>query len=132
MSGDLIDRLNAALDERERLTRAATPGPWHALDGGVVDDDHEQWPVSGTETKRNREDRVFIAANDPAHVLREVAGVRRIVARCAETLAAASPCFTVESCDEVDAILAERVLEDLVAIYLPEGETINARPEEAP
>ncbi len=78
---DLADQLRTALDRAEATARAATPGPWHALDGGVVDDDHEQWPVADTDSKRNREDRVFIAANDPAHVLLTVAAHRRIVDR---------------------------------------------------
>lgn len=98
MSDDLLDRLNAALDERERLARAATPGPWHALDGGVVDDDHEQWPVADTDSKHNREDRVFIAANDPTHVLRVITAHREVLRHHFKTPAEHHPGYDCAWC----------------------------------
>ncbi len=70
----------ARLDEDEAAARAATPGEWAALDGGVMSVENESWPVSSTESARNREDRVHIARHDPARVLREVEAKRKILA----------------------------------------------------
>lgn len=72
------------LDETEAIARAATPGPWIAIDSGVMAVDDETWPVDATESARDREDRVHIAAHDPARVLREVEAKRRILARHAD------------------------------------------------
>ena len=69
----------ARLDEDEAAARAATPGEWAALDGGVMSVENESWPVSSTESARNREDRVHIARHDPARVLREVEAKRKIL-----------------------------------------------------
>lgn len=76
---ELVRWLGKQLDDDERAARAATPGPWHAQDGGVVSDDDEQWPVAETQSARDREDRVHIARHDPARVLREIDAKRRII-----------------------------------------------------
>ncbi len=121
---DLVDRLRAARDRHEQVALAATPGPWHALDGGVVDDDHEQWPVADTDSKRNREDRVFIAANGPDVVLRTVAAHRRIVERHQPDLERPNPLGTLcRYCSPPG--LAQTAwpcpdLRDSASIYLPD------------
>ena len=79
MSSDLIAFLNARIEEDEQAARAATPGPWAALDGGVMSIDDESWPVTSTETDRERGDRVHIARHDPARVLADVETKRRII-----------------------------------------------------
>lgn len=79
MTADLAAWLGEQIDHDEQVALAATPGPWHALDGGVINDDEDQWPVANTESARNREDRVHIALHDPARVLRQVAAHRAIV-----------------------------------------------------
>lgn len=76
---DMVARLRGVLDDVERAAKAATPGPWYALDGGVINDDNTQWPVSETESDRDRDDRVHIARHNPKHVLNVVAAHRRIL-----------------------------------------------------
>lgn len=76
---DLVRWLGEQLDTDERIAQAATPGPWHAQDGGVVSDDDEQWPVGASESAHEREDRVHIAAHDPARVLREIDAKRDLL-----------------------------------------------------
>lgn len=58
-----------------------------------------------------------ILRHDPRKVLRRVESARRTVARCTAILAVSSHHTTVESCDELDAILAQDVLEDLAACW---------------
>ncbi len=80
MSADIVAFLTARYDEIEAAAKAATLGPWHALDGGVVSDDEAQWPVCcHPASDRSREDRVHIALHDPAYVLADIAAKRRIV-----------------------------------------------------
>ncbi|MEV7140741.1 DUF6221 family protein [Streptomyces tauricus] len=76
---DLVRWLGMQLDEDERIARAATPGPWHAQDGGVISDDDDQWPVASAESRRDRADRVHVATWDPARVLREIEAKRSII-----------------------------------------------------
>lgn len=101
MSDDLVARLRHAWDERERQ----------------LDEDERAalaWMPFGNPTDADRD---HIARRDPARVLaevergrRDIAAKRRILDKLAETLATSSEYFTVESCDELDAILAENVL----------------------
>lgn len=87
----IAEFLKARLDEDEAAARAATPGPWLALDGGVQSaGDEWQWPVADTDSARNREDRAHVARHDPARALREVATKRRIV-KMASVLARTPP-----------------------------------------
>jgi hypothetical protein len=58
-----------------------------------------------------------IALHDPDAVLADIAARRRIVDECWEVLEFSSEYFTVESCDEVEAVLAQHVLERLAARY---------------
>lgn len=74
--------LASCVDDDEAAAKAATPGPWLALDGGVqCAIDECVWPVSQTESARDREDRVHIARNDPARALREAEFKRKVIAR---------------------------------------------------
>jgi uncharacterized protein DUF6221 len=54
---------------------------------------------------------------DPDGMLAEVKAKRQILDLLAATLATSSEYFTVESCDEIDAILAEAVLRKLAQPY---------------
>lgn len=91
MSNELIAKLNAALDEDERVAQEATSGPWSsdipmAKDGvkavaascgdfeiWVADCRYEQMgPMAITNAKH-------IARHDPASVLRQVAATRKIL-----------------------------------------------------
>lgn len=138
MSDDLVARLRHAWDERERqldederVARAASPSPWVRHPNGSI-------RHSGVSASKLNEafgmyvvcsvgahdigrpgdaDADHIARHDPARVLaevdrgrRDIAAKRRILDKLTETLATASEYFTVESCDELDAILAEGVL----------------------
>lgn len=77
----MIPFLEARYDEDEAVAKAATPGAWLALDGGVQSaDDESQWPVSQTGSARDRQDRVHIARHDPARALREIETGRAIIA----------------------------------------------------
>lgn len=75
--------LRAQLDEDERIARAATLGPW--VQSGIGD---YGWtvdfgrPGAGVETDGSEQglaDADFIAAHNPARVLREIAAKRRIL-----------------------------------------------------
>ncbi|NUS74912.1 MAG: hypothetical protein HOV70_01760 [Streptomyces sp.] len=80
---DLMQWLTTQLDEDEQTAQAATPGPWEQ--GGIGD---YGWTVnfsrrnSGVEVEDGEQgyaDAAFIAAHDPARVLREVEAKREIV-----------------------------------------------------
>ena len=84
---DLVRWLVKQLDEDERNARAATLGPW--VQSGVGD---YGWTVdfgrsgAGVETADSDQglaDADFIAAHNPARVLREIAAKRRIIDECA-------------------------------------------------
>ncbi|MFD7774287.1 DUF6221 family protein [Streptomyces sp. NPDC059753] len=83
---DLAQWLGEQLDEDERIARAATPGPWHVRDDGVVGDDGDHWPVAYTDSHRAGEDCLYIAEHDPVRALREVDAKRRILAPCVAAL----------------------------------------------
>ncbi|HEX3852631.1 MAG TPA: DUF6221 family protein [Polyangiaceae bacterium] len=80
---DLIAFVTARLDEDEHTALAASPGPWHLNEEGdtvlAVDDiaAAEAFALSGPQ---QRATAAHIARHDPAHVLREVAAKRAIVA----------------------------------------------------
>jgi hypothetical protein len=120
---DLADQIAAALDQAERQARAATPGPWHALDGGVTDDDHEQWPVADIDSTDSRADRVFIAANSPDVALRVIAAHRSVVERHQPDPDRPSPLGTLcEYCSPPGLAQTEWPcpdLRDIASIYLP-------------
>jgi hypothetical protein len=84
--------LLAQIFEDEAAAAAATPGPWHALDGGVCALDNEtgdlsRWPVDSTsDVADDRADRVHIARHDPARVLADCAAKRAIVRHLADTV----------------------------------------------
>jgi hypothetical protein len=84
---DLVRWLGAQLDEDERIAKAATLGPW--VQSGIGD---YGWavdfgrPGAGVETEDSEQglaDADFIAAHDPARVLREIDAKRRVIAECA-------------------------------------------------
>lgn len=118
----VVDFLRAALDEHERIARAATAGPWRSgdfTDLGAADvyAGAERVTVAYSEPCCSIEDAAHIALNDPAHALRTVQAHREILDLCSEVLARSSPHYTVESCDEDDAILAEQTVLSLASIY---------------
>ncbi|MEU0671341.1 DUF6221 family protein [Streptomyces sp. NPDC006172] len=80
---DLLAWLRAQLDEDERIARAATLGPW--VQSGIGD---YGWavdfgrPGAGVETEDSEQglaDADFIAAHNPARVLREIDAKRQIL-----------------------------------------------------
>jgi hypothetical protein len=90
LSGDdgLAAFYRARLDEDEAAANAATPGEWAALDGGVMSIANDtQWPVSGTESDRDRADRVHIARHDPDSTLRDIEADRLLLAAYEAVLA---------------------------------------------
>ncbi|MFK0140684.1 DUF6221 family protein [Streptomyces murinus] len=101
---DLVEFLRARLDEDERIARAATPGPWWHNPGKqwLSPDAFEKYdlhqgeefvgyggphPFTGAVASTGpashmqaMKDAAFIAAHDPARVLREIDAKRRIIA----------------------------------------------------
>ncbi|WP_432136802.1 DUF6221 family protein [Streptomyces sp. bgisy154] len=96
---ELVEWLRAQLAEDERIARAATPGPWAWTPETDVWDQngptlirqghddgepaevlagwgHDAWGLTVSDA-----DKAFIAAHDPARVLREVAANRRRLER---------------------------------------------------
>lgn len=80
--GGLVERLRSALALTEEIAHSMPPFPWRfdgdsgdvlAADGVVV---AEPWALS---TNQERNVGRFIAAQDPAHVLRTVAAHRKIL-----------------------------------------------------
>lgn len=96
---ELARWLGAQLDEDELIARAAIPGPWEWLTetgeswqprpGGWLDYSGEYLAAPGDGATlfgpgmTPHADAVFIAAHDPARVLREIEVKRRIVDRYA-------------------------------------------------
>jgi hypothetical protein len=129
---DLITWLRAQLDDDERVARAASTAPW------LRDEANASIRHSGPSASKSsesfgmyviasvgahdigrpsHEDAEHIARWDPARVLAEVDAKRRILDELWDVLRTASHYTTVESCDELDAILAERVLRRLALPY---------------
>jgi hypothetical protein len=78
---DLTSRITAALDEQQRLAEAATPGPWEARSYVVAGPRRAGVALALSIGDREVSDAAFIAANDPASVLRRVAAQRRVLER---------------------------------------------------
>ncbi|WP_405634438.1 DUF6221 family protein [Streptomyces sp. NBC_00056] len=87
---DLVQWLGAQLDEDERLARAATLGPWVQSGigdyGWTVDFGRPGAGVETADTEQGLADADFIAAHNPARVLREIDAKRRILAPYAAAL----------------------------------------------
>jgi hypothetical protein len=101
VTGDLVERLRAKIDEAEAIARAADAGPrWSArvpTDGPVVDIgeevawsreiDYAVWRCEDEQDGCPEVARGYaaearhIAANDPAHVLRTIQAHRKIIER---------------------------------------------------
>lgn len=124
MSNDAtrIAFVRARLDERERVARAtlgghiADQGPIWVYDGDrrvryghitIAEDARDAYPRNGEH----------IASHDPSWVLADIASKRRTLDRCAEILSTAAHWTTVESADELDAILAEQVVRDMATAF---------------
>lgn len=85
---DLVEWLRAQLDEDERIARAATPGPWwvdstihtEAINagGGATVIGGGRWGGEASVFESD-EDAAYIAAWDPARVLREIDSKRRVI-----------------------------------------------------
>ncbi|MFC9286539.1 DUF6221 family protein [Streptomyces sp. NPDC057052] len=84
MVEDLTQWLRAQLDEDERIARAATRGPWVQSGigdyGWTVDFGHPGSGVETADTDQGLADADFIAAHNPARVLREVETDRELLA----------------------------------------------------
>ncbi|MFD5709508.1 DUF6221 family protein [Streptomyces pharetrae] len=84
---DLLRWLRAQLDEDERIARAATLGPWVQSGigdyGWTVDFGRPGSGVETADTEQGLADADFIAAHDPARVLREIDAKRWIIDECA-------------------------------------------------
>ncbi|WP_037683058.1 DUF6221 family protein [Streptomyces griseus] len=84
MVEDLANWLRAQLDEDERIARTATLGPWVQSGigdyGWTVDFGRPGAGVETADTEQGLADADFIAAHNPARVLREIDAKRQILA----------------------------------------------------
>jgi hypothetical protein len=80
---DLVQWLRAQLDEDERIARAATLGPWVQSGigdyGWTVDFGRPGSGVETADTDQGLADADFIAAHNPARVLREIDAKRATI-----------------------------------------------------
>jgi hypothetical protein len=80
---ELVRWLGVQLDEDERTARAATPGPWEQSGigeyGWGVSFGRAGAGVEAEDSDQGRADADYIAAWDPARVLREIDAKRQIV-----------------------------------------------------
>lgn len=80
---DLVRWLDKQLDEDERLARAATRGPWVQSGigdyGWTVDFGRPGSGVETADTDQGLADADFIAAHNPARVLREIDAQRATI-----------------------------------------------------
>ncbi|MFB6854898.1 DUF6221 family protein [Streptomyces sp. NPDC056341] len=80
---DLVQWLGEQLDEDERIARAATRGPWVQSGigdyGWTVDFGHPGSSVETADTEQGLADADFIAAHNPARVLREIDADRALL-----------------------------------------------------
>lgn len=127
----LIERLRAALDRAEEIARAADWGPWEVgpsfgardnrvyvrREGDLIDSIGNCVIVGQVSNMPQfRANAVFIAANDPAHVLRTVAAHRKILDRharghwCVGSGRVGRMWWPNGDCEDV---------RDLASIYLP-------------
>ncbi|MFI0268589.1 DUF6221 family protein [Streptomyces luteogriseus] len=85
---ELVEWLRAQLDEDERIARAATLGPWVQSGigdyGWTVDFGRPGAGVETADTEQGLADADFIAAHNPARVLREIDAKRQLLALHAE------------------------------------------------
>ena len=80
---ELVRWLGEQLDEDERIARAATLGPWVQSGigdyGWTVDFGRPGAGVETADTEQGLADADFIAAHDPARVLREIDAKRDLL-----------------------------------------------------
>lgn len=117
---DLHEQLLAAVNARLEVARAATPGPWTTQ--GVGD---FGWSVHfeggmprGVETEDNRQgrdDADFIAANDPATVIRHCERDLRVLERHAPITGGGGTHLWCDHCDTTEWPCDE--IRDLAAAY---------------
>lgn len=81
MTAELIEKLNATLDETERLALAASGPVWIDEIGDVREAGNENWVANA-----GVRDRQHIVHNDPDSVLRQVAARRKILGWCVDVL----------------------------------------------
>lgn len=83
MSDDLVAFLKSCVDEDERVAKAATSGPWSAVesypDAWVINGPTYNIASEGRDGDISSGDSAHIARHDPARVLAEVAAKRRII-----------------------------------------------------
>jgi hypothetical protein len=132
VSDELVAFLKARLDEDEKAAGAATPGPWAALDGGVMSMDDETWPVASTETGQERADRVHIARWDPARVLADVQAKRVVMDWCVKAIAAQREGSTSERTQTWDTATVDALYIATQALVLPYASHPDYRAEWSP
>ncbi|MFE1037065.1 DUF6221 family protein [Streptomyces sp. NPDC058807] len=77
---DLVQWLGCQPEEDERIAEAATPGPWHAREGGVAARGGENWPVAYTGSCLGGVVCEHFAEHDPTRVLDELSAKTKLMA----------------------------------------------------
>jgi hypothetical protein len=77
----LHERITAAVEKRLAVAQAATPGPWvYGGDLGAVVVIHDRDSLSSVASARMA-DAAFVAANDPARIIRDCRRDLKVLAR---------------------------------------------------
>jgi len=82
---DLVRWLTAQLDADEEQARAAAEeygADWYYDDGFVLARREDDMVATGSQDFLERKQGVFIAAHDPARVLRDIDAKRKLLAEC--------------------------------------------------
>ena len=120
----LVEFLQQRLDDFERLAKAATDGPWKADDADYAEaiyaaDGYTAVVAGGrwggeASVFNETADALFIAANDPAYVLADIAAKRRII----ELHKGGHECSQYDHNGEVDSCTYSHDFEDCSTLKL--------------
>jgi hypothetical protein len=117
---DLVRWLGEQLDEDERMARAATLGPWVQSGigdyGWTVDFGRPGAGVETADTEQGLADADFIAAHNPARVLRDIDAKRQVLTGYTKA---------VEAAEELGA-LRERLKASGQDVFMTEMERASA------
>jgi hypothetical protein len=123
-------QLRAAASLMRERAQAAVPGPWAALDGGVMSlADETLWPVSSASIPghaKDRATRVHIASWQPSAALAAAALLDVVAAETEERASAwqdACPCVAVDHYHEAAALARAYLGEAERAVRAQTGET---------
>jgi hypothetical protein len=117
----LVRWLGEQLDEDERIARAATLGPWVQSGigdhGWTVDFGRPGAGVETADTEQGLADADFIAAHNPARVLREIDAKRRVLAEYEQASRYATTTWGQSNADQSRARTLGKMVRLLASVY---------------